>query len=90
MLNTPLNYTNPSICQAYILTSWLRLPRPSYFTPPLSLTLPHLKLCVCLLVKPVPDNRSKPSLVPGGRRRGVADQLGSHSGLERLTYRALI
>lgn len=43
------------------------------------------KLCeprrVDLLVKPMPNNRSKPSLVPGGRRRGVAVQLGSHSGL---------
>jgi hypothetical protein len=51
------------------------------------------KLCeprhVCLLVKPVPNNRSKPSLVLGGRRRGVADQLSSHSGLREADVSSL-
>ena len=51
------------------------------------------KLCeprhVCLLVKPVPNNRSKPSLVLGGRRRGVSDQLGSHSSLKEADVSSL-
>jgi hypothetical protein len=44
---------------------------------------------VCLLVKPVPKHRSESILVPGGRRRGVADQIGSHDGLKEAVMFSL-
>ena len=51
------------------------------------------KLCeprrVCLLVKSVPNHRSKSSLVPGGRRRGVAYQLGGHNGFREADVSSL-
>jgi hypothetical protein len=46
-------------------------------------------LHVCLLVKPVPKHRSEPSLVPDGRRRGVADQIASHDGLREADMLSL-
>jgi hypothetical protein len=45
--------------------------------------------CVCLLMKPVHNYPSKPSPVPGGRRRSVADQLDSHSGLREADVSSL-